>query len=66
MSKYKIEDFSSFISSNRALSDYVEDCKILQNNTYLVDSNGYFYQKIFADYYGASFLLSTIEQLEGK
>ena len=54
-------DYASFISSNRALSDYDKECDILQNNTYLVDSNGYFYQKIFGDYYGASYLLNTIE-----
>lgn len=62
LSNYKIEDYASFISSNTAYTDYKEDSENLQKNTYLVDKHGFFYQKIFADFYGASFLLNTVEE----
>lgn len=61
LAKFRIQDYALFISSNTAYSDYEKDREILQTNTYLVDKDGYFYQKIFSDYYGASFLLNTVD-----
>ena len=57
---YDYHKFASFINSNTAINNYESDLKELKDNTYLVDSDGYFYQKIFGDFYCASFLLNTV------
>lgn len=59
---YKAEEYADFLNSNLAFKEYFSDLEILTNSTYLVDNKGHFYQKIFADFYGASYLLNTIKQ----
>lgn len=58
---YDYHKYASFLNSNTATKDYENDLKELKDNTYLVDSDGYFYQKIFGDFYCASFLLNTVK-----
>ena len=58
---FDAKKYSTFINSNTAYNDYTSDLDKLKNNTYLVDPDGYFYQKIFGDYYCASFLINTIK-----
>lgn len=59
---YKDEEYADLMNNNLAYKEYQSDLKTLTSSTYLVDGKGFFYQKIFADFYSASYLLNTINQ----
>lgn len=54
-----LNDYINFMPSGITLEKYNNDVSTLQNNTYLVDPNFHFYQKIFADFYSAIYVLET-------
>lgn len=51
--------FSKYCFTDFSYDDYRKNVKYLRNNTYLINSDGFFYQKTFADFYGAQYIFRT-------
>lgn len=70
--KKNIEISSSYLSTffqsdtDVCQSTYIVESKILRDETYLLDKNHHFYQKIFAEYYCAKYIMETIFNIENE